>query len=145
MKALLVQQKVAKALDDPSKLAGAKTAEEIVELQEIAFSSIILHLADNVLRKIHDAKTARETRWPTGQCYATSECFNAAEEREHISEVRSIDMIGTTSQRCREGGACIELCIYSIETLNAMTQIIIEPSSLFSFRVAVGIIVSAEF
>ncbi|XP_022157856.1 uncharacterized protein LOC111024471 isoform X3 [Momordica charantia] len=83
MKALLVQQKVAKALDDPSKLAGAKTAEEIVELQEIAFSSIILHLADNVLRKIHDAKTARELN-----------CYNRhVGRRDNVTLHQSVSML----------------------------------------------------
>lgn len=52
MKALLLQQKVAKALLDPSMLPTTMTAEQKDEMYEIVFSSIILHLSDNVLRRV---------------------------------------------------------------------------------------------
>lgn len=53
MKVLLVQQKVAKALEDPSKLPTNMTDAEKSEMHEIAYTTIILHLADNVnLRRV---------------------------------------------------------------------------------------------
>lgn len=42
----LVQQKVSKALDDKIDLYATMKPEEIVEMKEIAFSTIILYLAD---------------------------------------------------------------------------------------------------
>lgn len=53
MRALLVQQKVAKALLDPGKLPASMSNAEKEKMQEIAHSSIILHLADNVLRRVN--------------------------------------------------------------------------------------------
>lgn len=58
MKALLVQQKVAKALLDPSKLPQSLSDSEKEEMQEIAHSLIILHLADNVLRRVSKIEKA---------------------------------------------------------------------------------------
>lgn len=58
MRALLFQQKCAKALDEswPDDMEETK----ITELDEIAWSSIFLHLFDNVLREIGETKTAAE-------------------------------------------------------------------------------------
>lgn len=52
MKALLTQQKVAKILFDPSKLPPNLTDYDKEEMQDIAHSTIILHLSDNVLRRV---------------------------------------------------------------------------------------------
>lgn len=52
MKALLVQQKVAKALLDPGKLPVNLTEDEKEAMHEIAYSSIILHLYDNVVWRV---------------------------------------------------------------------------------------------
>lgn len=52
MKALLTQQKVAKVLLDPSKLPANLTDDDKEEMREITHSTIILHLSDNVLRRV---------------------------------------------------------------------------------------------
>lgn len=56
MVVLLVQQKVAKALDAKIDQSMTLKPEEIAEMKEIAFSTIILYLANNVLRQINDQK-----------------------------------------------------------------------------------------
>lgn len=62
MKAILIQQKVSKALDDPKKYPDALKAkpDEITEMNEIAHSLIILHLSDDVLGQVERHKTAKE-------------------------------------------------------------------------------------
>lgn len=59
MKALLIQQKVSKALFDPSKLPTL-TKDEKDEMCEIAYCSIILHLDDNVLRRVNKIEKVRD-------------------------------------------------------------------------------------
>lgn len=54
MKAVLVQQKVAKTLIDPSKLPETMTDAEKQDRGETAYSTIILYLADNVLRRVSE-------------------------------------------------------------------------------------------
>lgn len=49
-KALLVQHKLQFALQDPSTLGSSITDVQKKELQESAFSIIVLYLADNVLQ-----------------------------------------------------------------------------------------------
>lgn len=58
--AMLVHQKVAKALDKPKTLPETLIAEKRAEMDEIAFSLIILHLRDNVFRQVDEEKTAAE-------------------------------------------------------------------------------------
>ena len=55
MKAVLVQQKVAKAIDN-TYTAGLSNDKK-KEMDEIALSKIILHLSDSVLRKVDDMHT----------------------------------------------------------------------------------------
>lgn len=64
MRAILVQQRVAKALDDPLTFSDELKAkpDEIEEMNEIAYSSIILHLSDNIVRQVDHAKDARTLR-----------------------------------------------------------------------------------
>lgn len=58
MKAILLQQKCAKAIDEiwSSDLEETKKTE----FDEIAWSSIFLHLSDSVLREICETETAAE-------------------------------------------------------------------------------------
>ena len=49
IKGILVQQKVSKALD--RKYPETYTAKQKTEADELAYTSIILHLSDSVLRK----------------------------------------------------------------------------------------------
>ena len=58
MKALLVQHKLQHALLDPSTLGSSVIDVQKREMQESAFSIIILYLADNVLRQIDGEETA---------------------------------------------------------------------------------------
>lgn len=60
MEALLVQQKVAKALLDPSKLPTTLSELEKEEIHDIAYSTIILHLSDNVLRRVSKILKVKE-------------------------------------------------------------------------------------
>lgn len=58
IRALLVQQKVAKILDDPATLPETLTQEKREEMAEIAFSTMILYLSDNVLRQVEEVTSA---------------------------------------------------------------------------------------
>ena len=58
MRALLVQHKRQMALEDPSSLGTSITDVQKKEMQENAFSIIVLYLADNVLRQINRKDTA---------------------------------------------------------------------------------------
>ncbi|KAI9186582.1 hypothetical protein LWI28_018815 [Acer negundo] len=58
MKAILVQQKCAKALGGEKDLPATLSADEKQELKELAYSTIILNLTDNVLRQVNDEDTA---------------------------------------------------------------------------------------
>lgn len=60
MTAFLVQQKLAKALLDPSKLLASMSDSEKEDMHDLAYSSIILHLADNVLRRVSKIDKVRE-------------------------------------------------------------------------------------
>ena len=60
MKAVLVQQKVAKAIDN-TYTAGLSDNKK-KEMDEIALSTIILHLSDGILRKVDDMHTT-STIW----------------------------------------------------------------------------------
>ncbi|CAA3009530.1 Hypothetical predicted protein [Olea europaea subsp. europaea] len=64
MRVILVQQRVAKALDDPVTFSDELKAKptEIEDMNEIAYSSIILHLSDNIVRQVDSVKTTR-TLW----------------------------------------------------------------------------------
>ena len=58
MKALLVQHKLQKALEEPSTQASSSSSPDAdKELQEFAYSIIILYLVDNVLRQIDGEDT----------------------------------------------------------------------------------------
>ena len=58
MKAVLIQQKVGKALDESYPTVW--TEDKKKEVDEIAFSTIILHLLDRVLRKVDDATSTSD-------------------------------------------------------------------------------------
>lgn len=58
MKGIIVQQKVSKAIDD--SFSETLTAAEKENLDELAYTSIILHLSDAVLRKVGKLKTTKE-------------------------------------------------------------------------------------
>ncbi|KAL2472246.1 Retrovirus-related Pol polyprotein from transposon TNT 1-94 [Abeliophyllum distichum] len=64
MRAILVQQRVSKALDDPETYPDElkEKSTEIVDMNEIAYGSIILHLSDNIVRQVDGSKTARVLR-----------------------------------------------------------------------------------
>ena len=55
MKAVLIQQKVGKALDESYPTAW--TEDKKKEVDEIAYSTIILHLSDGILRKVDEEKS----------------------------------------------------------------------------------------
>ena len=55
MRTVLIQQKVRKALDDSYPTTWNEDKKK--EVDEIAFSTIILHLSDSILRKVDEAKS----------------------------------------------------------------------------------------
>ena len=57
MKAVLVQQKCAKAITDPSEFLEVMKSSEKQEILETAYSLLILNLADNVLRQVDEEDT----------------------------------------------------------------------------------------
>ena len=57
MKAILVQQKCAKALNGEKKFVESMSTTNKQDLMECAYSLLILNLADNVLRQIDDEDT----------------------------------------------------------------------------------------
>ena len=66
MKAVLIQQKVAKAIDN-TYTAGLLDDKK-KEMDEIALSTIILHLLDNVLRKVDYMQTTTVMWKKLGNC-----------------------------------------------------------------------------
>ena len=59
LKGILVHQKVSKVLGD-EKLLAEKKPDEIAEMEEMAYYTIIMHLSNNVRRKLVAEKTAKE-------------------------------------------------------------------------------------
>ncbi|KAL2250907.1 UNVERIFIED_CONTAM: Retrovirus-related Pol polyprotein from transposon TNT 1-94 [Sesamum indicum] len=59
MKGILIQQKVFKAID--GRYSDSISEEKVLENDEFAYSSIILNLSDNVLRKVGKQDTARDS------------------------------------------------------------------------------------
>ena len=57
MKGILVQQKVSKAIDD--RYPEGTKEEQKLEADELAYTSIILHLSDSVLRKVGKLDTTK--------------------------------------------------------------------------------------
>ncbi|KAL5549681.1 hypothetical protein UlMin_004912 [Ulmus minor] len=60
MKAIMMQLKVDVALDDKPELPTTMTSYEKSEIFKTAYSTIFLHLTDNVLRQVDDLETAAE-------------------------------------------------------------------------------------
>ena len=58
MKAVLVQQKYAKAIADPSEFPEVMKSSKKQEIFENAYSLLILNLADNVLHQVDEEDTA---------------------------------------------------------------------------------------
>lgn len=58
--AVLVQQKVAKALGGLERLPESLSEEQKLEHMELAFSTLTLHLDDKVLREVSSETTAAD-------------------------------------------------------------------------------------
>ena len=58
MHAVLVQQKCAKAIGDPSQFPEMMKSSDKQEMLENAYSLLILNLADNVLRQVDEEDSA---------------------------------------------------------------------------------------
>uniref|UniRef100_A0A803NU45 Uncharacterized protein n=1 Tax=Cannabis sativa TaxID=3483 RepID=A0A803NU45_CANSA len=58
LKEILVHQKVAKVLGD-AKLLSEKKDKEVVEMEEMAYYTIIMHLSNNVRRKLTNIVTTK--------------------------------------------------------------------------------------
>lgn len=87
MKVLLVQQKVAKALEDPSKLPTNMTDAEKSEMHEIAYTTIILHLADNVnLRRVSSIENMSDLQTKLDEFYMSKSLTNKTYLKEKLFE-----------------------------------------------------------
>ena len=71
MYAILVQQKVAKALKGEKELPSTLTADQKSEMMELAFSTLTLHLDDKVLREVSNETTASGLWLKLEQLYMT--------------------------------------------------------------------------
>lgn len=60
MHAILVQLKAAKALKGEKALPDSWSADQQEDVMELAYSPIILHLGDNVMRHVKKLKTVVE-------------------------------------------------------------------------------------
>ena len=58
MRAVLIQQKCAKAISDPSKFPEVMKSSKKHEIMENPYSLLILNLVDNVLRQVDEEETA---------------------------------------------------------------------------------------
>ena len=58
MKEILVQMKIAKVLDAEKPLPATMSDEEKSDIKELAYSKIIVHLSDKVLREVSKETTA---------------------------------------------------------------------------------------
>ena len=70
MRAILIQQRVAKALDD--SYPEGFNEDQKKEMDELAYSSIILHLSDAVLRKVNYTKSTQELWSKLNQLYSVT-------------------------------------------------------------------------
>ena len=77
MKALLVQHKLQKVLEEPSTQASLSLSSDAdKELQESAYSIIILCLANNILRQIDGEDTGYKVQKKFEQLYLTKSLTN---------------------------------------------------------------------
>lgn len=76
MRTLLVQQKVAKSLDNPDVRPEGMTEDQFNEMKEITYNTIILYLADNVLRQVNEQVTAKEVWAQLDKIYLTKTLTN---------------------------------------------------------------------
>ena len=58
MRAILIQQKCAKVVGDPSEFPEMMKSSDKQKILETAYSLLILNLADNVLRQVDEEDTA---------------------------------------------------------------------------------------
>ena len=58
LRAMMVHHKLQMALEDPSTLPSSVTDVQKKEMQESAYSIIVLYLADNILRQINGEEIA---------------------------------------------------------------------------------------
>ena len=68
LKGIPVHQRVSKVLGD-EKLLAEKKPKEIAEMEEMAYYTIIMHLSNNVRRKLVAEKTAKEIRNKLDELY----------------------------------------------------------------------------
>jgi hypothetical protein len=60
LKGIIVHQKVAKALKPKEELTDKLQKEELEDMEELAYYTIIMYLSNTVRRKVQNMKTARE-------------------------------------------------------------------------------------
>ncbi|TXG58315.1 hypothetical protein EZV62_016144 [Acer yangbiense] len=96
MKAILVQQKCVKTLEGEKDLPVTLSAEEKQDLMEMAYSTIVLNLADNVLRQVNDEDTAAKVwikleslymnKYLSGKIYLKEQLFGFKMDQSKLLE-----------------------------------------------------------
>ena len=84
MKAVLVQQKYARALSGENEFPEDMPAKDKQDAMELAYSLLILNLADNVLRQIDDEDTAAKVWLKLESLYMTKNLSNKIYLKEQL-------------------------------------------------------------
>ncbi|PON48823.1 hypothetical protein PanWU01x14_235260 [Parasponia andersonii] len=76
MRAILIQQKVAQALQGEKNLPSTMSEKEKTQILEMAYSTMILYLSDNVLRKYNKETSAAGLWLKLENLYMTKSLMN---------------------------------------------------------------------
>lgn len=129
MRALLVHQKVAGALDKPENLPQTLTEADRKEMDEIAYSLIILYLGDNVLRHVDEVTTAAALREKLEKLYISKSLPNKIYLKEKFFGYR-MDSSKTLDENLDDfNRICLELASTG-EKMSDENQVVILLNSL---------------
>lgn len=129
MKALLVQQKVSKALDAPSKLPTSMSDAEKAEMAKIAYSTVILYLADNVLRRVSAIDNVSDLWTKLDELFLSKSLANKIYLKERLFDFKMDSSKGleeNIDDFCR---ICLDL-VNASEKLDGENQVVILLNSL---------------
>ena len=84
MKVVLVQQKCAKALGGEKEFPRDMSSKDKQDAMELAFSLLILNLADNVLQQIDDEETTAKVWLKLESLYMTKNLSNKIYLKEQL-------------------------------------------------------------
>lgn len=84
MTALLAQSKAEKALEGPWRLPESMSKEEKDEKCELAYSTIMLHLSDNVLRRVSEIENVAQLWSKLESMYMSKSLTNKINLKEKL-------------------------------------------------------------